>query len=237
MPRAPHVSTPAHASSDLTEELDRQVQVLVDFGYPALLDRTERPLRDALEPLGDVGARLRPDPASAADPDDHVPFVVVVDGLDLGAAASRMSLAARPARLMLTVEEIPQYVPLDVVRVPDGVPLGCSSEAPGPRAYLLSDIDTGSEFCNITPETALTQIVARGRTPLTIAEGVALVTQRPDMLRKNRCFSLAGSRRGDQRVPAIWISERAPKLGWCWDRNPHTWLGTASAGYRSSTPT
>ena len=27
----------------------------------------------------------------------------------------------------------------------------------------------------------------------------------------------------------MWISERAPKLGWCWDGNPHTWLGTASA--------
>ena len=30
----------------------------------------------------------------------------------------------------------------------------------------------------------------------------------------------------------MWISERAPKLGWCWDGNPHTWLGIASAGAR-----
>ncbi len=232
MPGASRVPPPAQTSLDPTAELDRQIQVLVDLGYPALLDRTERQLRDALEPLGDVVARLRPDPASAADPDDHVPFVVVVDGLDLGAVASRMSLAGRPARLMLTAAEIPQFLPIEAVRVPDGVPLGAGESAT--RAYLLVDIDTGSEFCDVTPETALTQIVARGRTPLTIAEGVALVTQRPDMLRKNRCFSLAGSRRGDQRVPAIWISERAPKLGWCWDRNPHTWLGTASAGARTS---
>jgi hypothetical protein len=34
-------------------------------------------------------------------------------------------------------------------------------------------------------------------------------------------------------VPAFWISERAPKLGWCWDGNPHTWLGVASAGVRT----
>lgn len=231
MPRAPHVPTPAQPLSDLVAELDRQVEVLVELGYPALLDRTERQLRDALAPLHDVVAGLRPDPEPAADPDDHVPFVVVVAGLDLGAAASRMSLAGRPARLMLTAEEIPQYLPIGAVHVPDGVPLGAGESAP--RAYLLVDIDTGSEFCDVTPETALRQIVARLRTPLTIAEGVALVTQRPDMLRKNRCFSLAGSRRGDQRVPAIWISERAPKLGWCWDRNPHTWLGTASAAARS----
>lgn len=53
-----------------------------------------------------------------------------------------------------------------------------------------------------------------------------------ELLEKNKCFMLAGSRRHDRRVPALWISERAPKLGWCWDGNPHTWLGTASAALR-----
>jgi hypothetical protein len=53
-------------------------------------------------------------------------------------------------------------------------------------------------------------------------------------LEKNSCFTLAGSRRHDRRVPAMWISERAPKLGWCWDGNPHTWLGVASAAGRLS---
>jgi hypothetical protein len=52
------------------------------------------------------------------------------------------------------------------------------------------------------------------------------------MLRKNKCFSLLASRCGDKRVPAIWISGKAPKLGWCWAGNPHSWLGSASAGAR-----
>ncbi|HYN94662.1 MAG TPA: DUF5701 family protein [Pilimelia sp.] len=30
----------------------------------------------------------------------------------------------------------------------------------------------------------------------------------------------------------MWISGRAPKLGWCWEGNPHTWLGVASTGAR-----
>ncbi|WP_433519725.1 DUF5701 family protein [Nonomuraea sp. CA-143628] len=30
----------------------------------------------------------------------------------------------------------------------------------------------------------------------------------------------------------LWISQNAPELGWCWERNPHTWLGMASAGNR-----
>jgi len=51
---------------------------------------------------------------------------------------------------------------------------------------------------------------------------------------KNHCFMLMGSRRGDLRVPALWISEKAPKLGWCYDGNPHTWLGIASAESRSN---
>ena len=53
--------------------------------------------------------------------------------------------------------------------------------------------------------------------------------QQPEAIAPNWGFSMAGSRRGDQRVPAFWVSEGRPKLGWCWDRNPHTWLGTASA--------
>ena len=103
---------------------------------------------------------------------------------------------------------------------------------PPGKAYLLVGVERGEEFCNVTPEEATATIRGRGRTPLTIDEGIALVTQRPDVLEKNKCFMLAGSRRSDRRVPALWISERAPKLGWCWDGNPHTWLGTASCAAR-----
>ncbi len=106
---------------------------------------------------------------------------------------------------------------------------GC--EPPGP-AYLLVDVERGEEFCNVRPEDASKVVRTRGRSQLTIDEGIALVTQVPQVLEKNKCFMLAGSRRHDQRVPAMWISERAPKLGWCWDGNPHTWLGMASAGAR-----
>ena len=165
-------------------------------------------------------------------PDDYIPFVLVVAGsLPLGDAAAQMRLGTRAARLMLTPDELPGFRPVDDLEIPGDEAEGSGSVSPL-TAYLLTDIDTGSEFCDVTPETALEVIRGRGRTPLTIAEGIALVTQRPDMLRKNKCFSLSGSRRGDQRVPAIWISEKAPKLGWCWDRNPHTWLGSASAGGR-----
>lgn len=116
--------------------------------------------------------------------------------------------------------DLATYHPLEMLEVPD---------AP---AYLLVDVQRGEEFCGVAPEQALPVITARGRTPLTIEEGIALVTQAPQLVEKNRCFMLSGSRRGDRRVPALWISGRAPKLGWCWDGNPHSWLGVVSAGRR-----
>ena len=100
---------------------------------------------------------------------------------------------------------------------------------PAGPAYLLFDVDRGEEFRNLAPAAAMEDMTAQDRLPLTIDEGLAFVTLHPDALASNRCFSLVGSRCGDRRVPALWISQGAPKLGWCWFGNPHTWLGSASA--------
>lgn len=102
--------------------------------------------------------------------------------------------------------------------------------------HLVTGVERGEEFRNVTPDAAAAAIAGRGRSLLTIAEGVALITHYPAALEKNRCFSLAGSRCGDRRVPALWISKGAPKLGWCWAGNPHTWLGTASCAARWPVP-
>ena len=69
---------------------------------------------------------------------------------------------------------------------------GCEPPA---AAYLLVGVERGEEFCNVRPEDATRTIRERGRTPLTIDEGIALVTQVPPVLEKNKCFMLAGSRR------------------------------------------
>jgi hypothetical protein len=105
-------------------------------------------------------------------------------------------------------------------------------QVPADEPYLLVDVDRGEEFCGVRPRDAVKTITSRSRSPLTILEGVVLQLVRPELLQPNRCFMLAGSRRGDKRVPALWISVKAPKLGWCWEGNPHTWLGTASARER-----
>lgn len=136
--------------------------------------------------------------------------------------AARVERRGRPVVLgHLEPHELDAFRPIDAVVLPD---------AP---SYVVLDVDLGAGSRNVRPEDALRDILAAGRSPLTLDEGIALVLQQPEAIATNRGFSMAGSRRGDQRVPAFWVSEGRPKLGWCWDRNPHTWLGTASCGGRA----
>ena len=131
---------------------------------------------------------------------------------------------------------------LDAFRPVPGV------EVPEAPLYVLRSVKRGDDMLNWSPNEALPAIEARGRTPLTVSEGISWLLQHPERLEPNHCFMTIGSRktkaRGlDARTPAIWISggtgrdgkERrdAPKVGWCWAGNRHTWLGFASAAGRS----
>ena len=95
---------------------------------------------------------------------------------------------------------------------------------------------------------ALPAILAAGRTSLTLSEGIHWLLLRPGVLEPGRCFMTIGSRLRKTdgslgaRAPALWISNgtgrdgpqnrNAPKVGWCWAGNRHTWLGFASAAGR-----
>ena len=197
---------------------------MVELGYPGLAGLKEDDLRERLEPLRataeEIDARVAKEQAGGA------PYVVVVtrDLVDpLRHRPAAASGVTRPASSTATTRPATSR--------PTGRWRG--SACPGP-AYVLVDVDRGEEFCGVLPEDALPVIHGRGRTPLTIDEGVALVTHPPRLLEKNQCFMLSGSRRADRRVPALWINRGASKLGWCWDGNPHSWLGTASAGWRAA---
>lgn len=109
-----------------------------------------------------------------------------------------------------------------------------SIQLPPTDAYFIVDIDRGKHSLNMAPRAALTEIERAGRSPLTIEEGISILAQHPDFLMRNNCYSLLASRiEGDKRVPAIWLNAKGePNLGWCWDGNPHTWLGSASCRTR-----
>lgn len=202
---------------DQIRVLHDQVDRLVTLGYPQLAGRSEDAFRALLAPLVDAATHL------PAEGDAPVVLVVTRDVVrpEDSVPLLRLGGGTRPGFVDRNHADgdLAGYDPLPELGVP------------GP-AYLVTGVERGEEFCGVAPQDALPVIRSRGRTPLTIDEGIALVTHAPHLLEKNTCFMLAGSRRHDRRVPALWISEKAPKLGWCWDGNPHSWLGVASAAGR-----
>lgn len=194
---------------EFTATLESQVNSYVSAGYPQVAGLTESAFRALFDPLEPLDA-----PALAVVTSAVVPQEPRVTAL-------RLPGSTREGILDRNHGEAGLEPYARVVDIP---------EAP---VYWLYGIDRGDEFLNVAPRDALSVIAERGRTALTIDEGLSLATVAPHFVEKNHCFMLAGSRRGDKRVPAIWISQRAPKLGWCFEGVPHTWLGIASAAGRA----
>lgn len=207
---------------NIVSEFDRQLKTLIDKGYPEIaglsLPAFEERVKGLKEKLLD---QELPEVDLLAG---YLPFVIVVKH-DLVPTIEAMSRIEKDGKTGIT--KLDPLLPTDFEIIP-------TMEIPRMDIYLLLDIDRGKDSINQRPSAAMKLIVDNGRFPLTIDEGVAIVTQFPEFLIKNNCFSLLGSRHtGDKRVPAIWINgKKYPNLGWCWDENPHTWLGSASGKKR-----
>jgi uncharacterized protein DUF5701 len=208
----------SRSDTTLRRDFDRQVENLIDKGYPGVAGLPEDAFRQRLAPLAE---RLADLPAGATD-EDRIPFVIVVSGelVPTHEAIALAELRGKQGFTSMEADDLKRFVPVAGVEPPPG------------SAYLVTDIDTGRETLNVIPDDAIDTINADGRSPLTIEEGVALVTHHPDVLRTMNCFSLPGSRCGDRRVTAVWVSAGRPRLGWCWAGAPHTWLGSASCARR-----
>ncbi|WBB65869.1 DUF5701 family protein [Micromonospora sp. WMMD812] len=206
---------------DAATEFDRQLDRLVELGYPALARMTVEDFRSLVAPLR--AAAVAGAAGLAAPTEGRVPFLLVI-------TRELIPVEERLALTTLAGKRKPGFLDRhfadgDLARFDPIKEL----EAPAGPAYLLFDVDRGEETLNLAPSGAMEVITGQDRLPITIDEGLAFVSLYPAALAKNKCFSLVGSRCGDKRVPAIWISQGAPKLGWCWYGNPHTWLGSASA--------
>jgi hypothetical protein len=197
-------------------EFDRQIDALVTAGLPEALELAEGCFRACVEPLRD----LLP---SVPGEGDGIPFVVVFPNLPVVSMLESVHTVGGAGFTTLTGDDLARFQPLPDLHVP-------------PTPYLLLDVDPGADTLDVPPAEVLPALSAAGRTPLTIAEGLALLLSDPGVLRGRNCFSLAGSRADDKRVPALWVSARRPRLGWCYQGAPHTWLGTASCADRRGEP-
>jgi hypothetical protein len=165
-------------------------------------------------------------------------LVVRPDLAPASALAPLLQVNGKPGFVVSDMSDIDEFAPISSVKLPNA-PL-----------YVIRDLDRGDAMANWSPDEALPAIADAGRTPLTLTEGLHWLMQQPDALARGRCFMTIGSRRRkpggalDARTPAVWISNgtgrdgpanrNAPKVGWCWAGNRHTWLGFASASGRKS---
>ena len=148
---------------------------------------------------------------------------------------------------LLSRNDKPGFVVADLIDLDQFADREPYVTVPDRPLYLLTGVDRGDDMRNWSPDEALPALVQAGRSPLTVSEGISWLLQEPKVLEPNYCFMTIGSRkkteRGlDARTPAIWISggsgrdgkatAGAPKVGWCWAGNRHTWLGFASAEHR-----
>lgn len=208
---------PAVTESILNKTIAEQLDLYVHHGYPALAGLSEKKFRTLAQPALDSYAGvdgLLVVTSELIAPELRVPLVRLEGSSLPGIVDKNHDSDARKG--------LSHYLPREGVEVPHG------------PMYVAVDVDRGDEFRDVAPRDALPVIAARGRSPLTIDEGISLATVAPHVLIKNHCFMLAGSTRGDKRVPALWIADKAPKLGWCFDGVPHSWLGVASAANRKS---
>jgi hypothetical protein len=206
---------PAAVRTEADLEFDRQVDALVTAGLPAWRDLADECFRAWLEPLRDLLPAL---PESAG-----IPFVVVVPDLPVVDVLGTVQMVGGTGFTTMDADDLARFRPLAELDVPA-------------TPYLLLDVDTGADTVGLPPTQAAGVIAAAGRSPLTVAEGLSVLASEPGILRSRNCFSLLGSRAGDKRVPALWVSARRPRLGWCYQGAPHSWLGSASCAGRLEAP-
>lgn len=203
---------------------------------PALSAQAERLIESGVHELAGLSAaELRTFAAAAEAPAGREDALLAVhpDRAPASALAPLLRRDGNQGFVVTDMSDVDLFAPLDTVALPDA-PL-----------YLLTGLDRGDRMANWSPNEALPALTAEARTPLLISEGIHWVMQQPSVLERSHCFMTIGSRLRkadgtlDARTPALWISNgtgrdgrerrNAPKVGWCWAGNRHTWLGFASA--------
>lgn len=209
--------------SDAVTEFDRQVDMLSQrvgnnvFRYDiSKLQQQTADLRTKISEL-DAAQGVR---------EGNIPVVIVfrTQVASYNNLLCQLHYKGRKGYIEMTPKNPENFLDIDSLAIPES------------DIYALWDVDTGRSMLNISPSNSIDILESRGRTPLTMYEGVQCVLTTPEILTDKQRFNaiqMPGSRiDGDQRVPSIWISKGAPRLGWCWFGNIHTWLATASCKSR-----
>lgn len=192
--------------SRVAEEVNTQLERIIALGYPNVANMSPHAFRSLAYPLLNVLDRV--------EIDENVLLVPTVDLVSPDSLISRTALDGNAGFSTLPPRDISSFYSVDFTP-PEG------------PFYIVIDPHTGTAYADREPDVARKLIDARDREPLTMEEGLALVTQFPEWLTAKQGFNLIGSRSADGRVPGIWQSQGAPRLGAVWPMSRHKWLGNA----------
>ncbi|MBB2955306.1 hypothetical protein FHX77_000709 [Bifidobacterium commune] len=191
------------ASIQAQKQLDR----IVALGYPDVADMSAEAFRALARPLIDA--------LKDSDLGENILLVPTHELVSPESLIARTSINRMAGFTTMPPRDVASFLPQD----------GC--EPPEGPFYLVVDPHTGTAYVNREPDVARKLIDSDEHMPLTLEEGLAIATQHPDWLVKKNGFNLLGSRSADGRVPSIWMSQNAPRLGSVWPTSRHTWLGNA----------
>jgi hypothetical protein len=193
--------------SKASQEAQRQLDRIVALGYPDVADISAASFRALAKPL--IQALERHDLG------ESILLVPTRELVSPESLISRTSINRMAGFTTMPPRDIISFLPQDGFEPPEG------------PFYLVIEPHTGTAYVNREPDVARKLIDSDDRLPLTLEEGLAIATQHPEWLREKNGFNLLGSRSADGRVPSIWMSQNAPRLGSVWPNSKHTWLGNA----------
>lgn len=190
-----------------SEVVKQQLNRIIALGYPDVADMSESDFRILANPL-----------LNALDSSNLGENILLVPTRKLVSPESliaRTSINRMAGFTTMPPRDILSFLPRD------------DFDFQNESFYLVIEPHMGISYLNREPDVALKLIDSDERLPLTLEEGLAMVTQHTDCLESKNGFNLLGSRSADGRVPSIWMSQGAPRLGSVWPNSRHTWLGNA----------
>ena len=193
--------------SKASEAVQHQLNRIVALGYPDVADMSAAAFRALAQPLISV--------LEHSDLGSNILLVPTHELVSPESLIARTSIGRMAGFTTMPPRDIISFLPQDGFEPPEG------------PFYLAVDPHTGTAYINREPDVARKLIDSDERLPLTLEEGLAIATQHPDWLENKNGFNLLGSRSADGRVPSIWMSQNAPRLGAVWPNSRHTWLGNA----------
>ncbi|MCG2690815.1 DUF5701 family protein [Candidatus Parcubacteria bacterium] len=203
----------------LLKEFERQVETLTgkEYAEAAVMKPDEykkmfEPLKERIREIAQREKEMK---------EGHIPFVIIIKNEVIGGekAMPLIELEGKKGYTTMSADEIKNFKPIKSVKIPNG------------KAYLAVDIETGKTTLGKTPDEAIKKIKKEDRSPLTLEEGVALITHHPEIL-KDHYMNLCGSRHGDGGVADLWLDEGEPELEWDWANSSNAKWGSASCDSR-----